>query len=251
MASLLRAARWCKAAGGRVISRPMNESPDIPALLKAVPLFQELSAPQIERIAAASRLRRYTKGEILFRKGEEASGFFVVIRGQIKLGVATPQGQEKVIEVIGPRQSFGEAVMFMNRPYPVFAETLLDSVLCHVAKAAVFELLDGDAGFARAMLAGLSRRLHSLVDDVETYSVRSGAQRVIGYLLQHIGEDAAPQRNAVVTLPVTKQILASRLNLTPETLSRVFHALSEAGLITVHGRQITVHDLTRLRQFDL
>lgn len=228
-----------------------DDSPDIPALLSAVPLFQELSPQQIASIADSTRLRRATRGEILFRKGEESRGFFVVIQGQIKLGFATPHGQEKVVEVIGPRQSFGEAVMFMNRPYPVFAEALLDSVLLHVARSAVFELLDRDAGFARAMLAGLSRRLHSLVDDVEAYSVRSGAQRVIGYLLQQCGDDTAAARDLTVTLPVSKQVLASRLNLTPETLSRVFHALSEDGLIEVHGRQITTRDLQRLREYEI
>jgi CRP-like cAMP-binding protein len=153
--------------------------------------------------------------------------------------------------VIGPRQSFGEAVMFMNRPYPVFAEALSDTLLLHVAQATVFEMLEKDPGFARAMLAGLSRRLHSLIEDVEAYSVRSGTQRVIGYLLQHVADEAPAAGDVTVTLPVSKQVLASRLNLTPETLSRVLHGLVEAGLIVVQGKQVTIRGLQRLREFDL
>ena len=223
---------------------------DIAALLSRLPLFQELTPAQNEQVAAGARVRRASKGEILFRKGDEARGFFIVIHGQIKLGLSTPEGQEKVLEVIGPRQSFGEAVMFMNRPYPVFAQALLDTELLHVAQSTVFELLEKDTGFARAMLAGLSRRLHSLIDDVKTYSVRSATQRVIGYLLQQCPDEAAGASDVTVTLPISKQVLASRLNLTPETLSRVLHELVEGGLIVVQGKQITIHRLQRLREFD-
>jgi CRP-like cAMP-binding protein len=230
---------------------PSNDHADVASLLARLPLFQELSESQNASIALGTRMRRLTKGEILFRKGEEARGFFIVIQGQIKLGLSTPQGQEKVVEVIGPRQSFGEAVMFMNRPYPVFAEALSDTLLLHVAQATVFEMLEKDPGFARAMLAGLSRRLHSLIEDVEAYSVRSGTQRVIGYLLQHVADEAPAAGDVTVTLPVSKQVLASRLNLTPETLSRVLHGLVEAGLIVVQGKQVTIRGLQRLREFDL
>ena len=191
------------------------------------------------------------RGEMLFQKGDAARGFFVVLNGQIKLAFPSAQGNEKVVEILGPRQSFGEAVMFMDRPYPVFAEALLDTSLLFIDRAVVFDLLAIDTSFARKLLAGLSQRLHGLVQDVESYSSRSSAQRVIGYLLQHCAEDADKQANIEVVLPTSKQVIASRLNLTPETLSRVFHDLSERGLIRVNGKNITILDLELLRQFDI
>jgi len=105
-------------------------------------------------------------------------------------------------------------------------------------------------GFA-VLLAGLAMRLHSLIGDVESYSLRSSAQRVIGYLLQHCPHDGECEERLEFTLPTSKQVIASRLNLTPETLSRIFHDLAEGGLIEVHGRQIMVPDLARLRAYDL
>ncbi|MBI4983976.1 MAG: Crp/Fnr family transcriptional regulator [Rhodocyclales bacterium] len=222
---------------------------NIPQMLARQPLFRELSPAQIERIAADTREKRLTKGATLFQKGDDAHGFYFVIFGQIKLALSSAEGNEKVVEIIGPQQSFGEAVMFMNRPYPVFAEALADSLLLYVARATVFELLETDATFARALLAGLSRRLHSLIADVESYSMRSSLQRVIGYLLQ-LGDAEDPAAAMALTLPTSKQVVASRLNLTPETFSRVLHDLTEAGLIDVQGKQITVHDLQRLREFD-
>ncbi len=228
-----------------------EERLDIPQILLRLPLFHELSPEQLAHIAAGTREKRLTKGEMLFHKGDAPRGFYLIVFGQIKLAFPSTQGNEKVVEIVGPRQSFGEAVMFMDRPYPVFAESLGDTLLLNIPKSAVFELLERDASFARRMLAGLSLRLHSLVQDVESYSQRSSSQRVIGYLLEHAAQVGGSEGETAVALPTSKQVIASRLNLTPETLSRVFHDLAEAGLISVHGKAITIHDQNRLRQFDL
>jgi CRP-like cAMP-binding protein len=224
---------------------------DIPALLSRLPLFSVLTTGQLAPITSATREKRLMKGEMLFQKGDLPKGFYVIIFGQVKLAFPSSQGNEKVVEIIGPRQSFGEAVVFMDRPYPVFAEALTDTLLLHIAKDAVFKLLETDVSFARGMLAGLSMRLHSLISDVESYSLRSSTQRVIGYLLQHCSSDGNYGSSVHLTLPTSKQVVASRLNLTPETLSRIFHDLTSSGLIQVHGRQIIVPDMNRLRVYDV
>jgi CRP-like cAMP-binding protein len=102
------------------------------------------------------------------------------------------------------------------------------------------------------MLASMSMRLHSLMRDVESYSLRSSAQRVIGYLLQHCPNQGkgACVGSVEITLPTSKQIIASRLNLTPETLSRIFRDLVEAKLISVQSRHVTINDFKRLREYD-
>lgn len=226
---------------------------DTPSLLVRLPLFQELSPAQINHITAHVREKRLAKGEMLFQKGDQPNGLFVVVMGQIKLAFPSSHGNEKVVDIFGPQQIFGEAVMFMERPYPVFAEAIADTLLLHVPKALLFELLGTDPLFARQMLAGMSLRLHSLIQDVESYSLRSSAQRVIGYLLQHCPSEAKAhdESSVVITLPTSKQIIASRLNLTPETLSRIFHDLVSAGLIEVLGKQIAIHNLKHLREYDL
>lgn len=228
-----------------------SERLDVRAILAHLPLFRELSPEQIDQIAAGTREKRAPKGEMLFHKGDTPRGFYVIVFGQVKLAFPSSQGNEKVVEILGPKQSFGEAVMFMDRPYPVFAETLTDTLLFYIAENAVLDLLQRDPSFARRMLAGLSLRLHSLLQDVESYSLRSSTQRVIGYLLQLCDEKEAGDGEITIALPTSKQVIASRLNLTPETLSRIFHDLAEEQLITMHGKKITVHELRRLREFDL
>jgi len=233
-----------------VTSQHSDSRIDIPALLIRLPLFQALNAEEIATLAAHSRPRRLLKGEMLFQKGEVAHGFYVVVFGQIKLAFPSSSGNEKVVEIIGPRQSFGEAAMFAQHAYPVFAQALVDTLLLQVSQDIIFELLATDTSFARRMLAGLGMRLHSLIQDVESYSQRSSTQRVIGYLLQHCPAEEEADGGVEIVLPTSKQIIASRLSLTPETLSRILHDLTEAKLIDMQGKRITIRDLTRLRQYD-
>jgi len=220
-------------------------------LLRRIPLFSELADEDLHEIAGAIREKRLDKGQILFQRGDPSRGFFIVASGQIKLAFSSPQGSEKIVEVLGPMQSFGEAVMFMGRPYPVYSEALMDSVVLHIGADVIEARLEQDGRLARKMLAGLSIRLHSLVQDVETYSLRSSVQRVVGYLLQqaHGDGDDEGEEALELELPVSKQVIASRLNLTPETLSRAFSELTKAGLITVHGKHVSLHDLSGLRDY--
>jgi CRP-like cAMP-binding protein len=223
----------------------------VQAFLINLPLFRGLSPEEIDRIALGTREVRAPRGEILFHKGDPCNGFHVVVHGQIKLAFASPSGAEKVVDIIGPGQSFGEALMFMEKAYIVYAQSLADSMLLHVGKETVFAEIDRDPKFARKMIAGLSWRLHGLLSDVEGYCLNSGVQRVIGYLLREEGRGAPAGPEMTVTLPVSKGVLASRLNLTPEHFSRILHHLSRAGLIAVEGRQVHIADIERLRAFDM
>ncbi len=187
-------------------------------------------------------------GSILFRKGDSCAGFHVVVYGQVKLAFGASDGSEKVVEILGPGQSFGEAVMFLDKPNVVFAETLTDSLLLHVGKAVILQELEHSPDFARRMLAGLAHRLHRIVGDLEGYSLKSGTQRVIGYLLRDVA-GGQTGRTAELMLPATKSVIASRLSITREHFSRILHELSDAGLIKVSGRNIRFLDLERLRKY--
>lgn len=228
---------------------PTDGRIEIPALLVRLPLFQALTPEQVAQVSQHTRSKRLPKGEMLFQKGDLAHGFYVIVFGQVKLAFPSSNGNEKVVEIIGPKQSFGEAAVFAQRPYPVFAQAIADTLLLHIARDVIFELLETDTSFASHMLAGLAMRLHSLIQDVESYSLRSSAQRVIGYLLQHCPNESC-EGSIQIMLPTSKQIIASRLNLTPETLSRILHDLAEAKLIEMQGKRITISDLQHLREYD-
>lgn len=216
------------------------------AFIQNLALFKEASAEEVERIAQGTRVVHAARQETLFHKGDPSEGFYLMVYGQIKLAFTSPQGAEKVVEIIGAGMSFGEAVMFLDSPHVVYAQTLSDSLLLFVTKAAVLDELERNPVFARKMLGGLSRRLHGIISDVEAYCMHSGAQRVIGYLLRD-AEQAEGDHDLDVVLPTNKGVIASRLNLTPQHFSRILHDLSEAGLVEVDGRVIHIADVKRLR----
>ena len=224
-----------------------NSSLNIPALLARTALFQGLSASELADIAAGTRQLSLTRGEVLFHRGTPSDGFFLLVYGQIKLAFISPQGGEKVVELISTGQTFGEAVMFMDKPYPVTASALAECQLIHIDKTVLFAELDHDPQLARKMLAGISMKLHNMLADVESYSLQSARERVIGYLLREIPEDAPEDKPVEITLSTSKGTIASRLNITQEHFSRILHDLENHQLIKIAGRSITIDDLRALK----
>ncbi|MDR2925126.1 MAG: Crp/Fnr family transcriptional regulator [Azoarcus sp.] len=226
--------------------------PDIRTLIAGQPLFSGLPAESIARIAQDVRELHPAKGEILFSKGDECKGLHIVVVGQIKLSFISPHGQEKVVEIIRQNHMFGEAVMFMEKPYVVSAQALTDSWVLFFPKTTIFTELERDPQLARKMLAGLAVRQHQLVNDIEGYSLHSGKKRVISYLLQEVSDNALPAEGHAFTikLAISKNTIASRLSMTQEHFSRILHELVELGLITVQGREIHVPDIRQLQKYE-
>ena len=228
---------------------------DLPRYLGTLPMFQELKEPELRRLAEGSRLRNFSRGESVFRVGMPCEELHVTITGQIKLYAVSPGGQEKVIELVGPGVSFAEALMFTDKPYIINADALTETLLLSVGKAAVVTEIERDSRIALRMLAGISRRLHGLIHDVQAYALSSGMERVVSYLLNELPEESedaaalaavggrcAMKGKRRVSLPVSKATLASRLSMTPEYFSRVLHELEAKGLIRVEQRDIHILD---------
>jgi CRP-like cAMP-binding protein len=228
---------------------------DVARCLAVLPLFQEMTPQELERLAHGCRLRRFGRGDPIFRVGEACEEFHASVTGQVKLFALSPAGQEKVIELIGPGHTFAEALLFTDKPYIVNAQALTDALVLSVHKDAITAEIARDGRFALRMLAGISRRLHGLVRDVQAYALDSGVQRVIGYLLRELPEgpnEDTPTTltgNHRISLPVSKATIASRLSLTPEYFSRVLRELEAHGLIEMDKRDILIPDVHRLADY--
>jgi len=217
---------------GATMLAPFN----IPGFLRTQALFTDVDEAALHRLAAACRLMHVARSQPVLWAGKACEAFFIVARGQVRLYMAAPNGNEKVIELVGPGQSFAEALVFLERPCPINAQALSDAVLLQVPRQALMAELQLDAGFALRMLSGMSRRLHGLVQDLQAGSLQSGLQRVVGYLLRDVDPDQPGP--AVVSLPAAKATVASLLSLTPEYFSRVLHDLEAAGLLEIDKRDI-------------
>jgi CRP/FNR family transcriptional regulator, dissimilatory nitrate respiration regulator len=218
-------------------------------MMASLPLFRDLAPEALQRLATSAQLAHVQRDEIIFHTNAASDGFYIVVHGQVKLAFTSESGDEKVIRLIGRGGHFGEGAMFMEEPHFVYAQALADGLLLFLPKAAAFAEVDRDAGFARQLLASVSLRLHDFVNDVEAYSLQSGMQRLIGYLLRYESGVVDAGGHVEVHLPANKGTVASRLNITPETLSRFLHELAGKGLISVEGRIVQILDEEKLRQY--
>ncbi len=211
---------------------------DIPRYLANLPLFEEIAPPICSAWPRGVGCAISPVGKT-FLASACLARIHVTVTGQVKLFALSPSGQEKVIELASPGISFAEALVFTGKPYIINAQALSESIVLSVGKAAVVREIEDDPRFAMHMLAGISRRLHGLVHDVQAYSLHNGMQRVIGYLLHPLEENPATSSALKVSLPVSKATIASRLSITPEYFSRVLHELESAGLIHVDKPKFT------------
>jgi CRP-like cAMP-binding protein len=211
-------------------------------------LFRALSDEQLERMIAATTVRSLKQGEHLFEAGSRADEFYLLCSGQIKLYRLSPAGQEKVIEIIRPGQTFAEALMFLDIPtYPVNAQALSNVELYAIKNRVFLDILRGSVDTCFQVMADISVRLKRHLNEIDALTLQNATLRVVNYLSQLIPscDDAV----AEITLPAAKNIIASRLSITPETLSRILNALSSKGLISVEGLHIKVHDVDELRAY--
>ena len=217
-------------------------------ILNTIPLFKEMSKSTLEMIAAKSHFIDLEKGAFLFHKGDQCTGFYITVQGNIKVSFISKDGKEHVARIIGPGQSFGEAMMFTDRPYPATVQSITTAKVIFIPKALLFQCMEEDSGCVRGMLGGLSRRIEHLYSRLESLTLDSSQQRVIGYLLQHL-ETGTKNGKKDIELQANKATIALHLNLAPETLSRVLHELCENSLIRVEGKIIHVLDVEKLRHF--
>ena len=220
------------------------------SILASIPLFNDLDSSQLAKVASGTYEISINKGRILFNKGDPSDGFYVVVTGRIKLSFVSRDGKEFIADIFGPHQSFGEAVMFLEKPYPVCAQALMDSTLLHVPQNILLDNIDQNPGFARRVISGLCTRLMNRAQTLEYLTVYSSVQKVIGYLLKEVELAEQLHNEADILLSVNKSTLAAQLNLTPETLSRVLHKLVDENLIRVEGKMIHICHVQKLRSFN-
>jgi CRP/FNR family transcriptional regulator, dissimilatory nitrate respiration regulator len=216
-------------------------------VLARLPLFSELNREEVSMLLPGVREYKASANEMLFNKGDRLDGIYVVVKGQVKLCIPSQQGVEKVIGTLNAGAAFAEAIVFLDIPCPVSAQATQDSLLLVANKKVLLDVLDCDPRFGRKMLASLSMKLHQLMADMETCTLMNSVQRVVCFLSHQAPEQAAEKYE--VRLDTSKQMLASRLSLAPETLSRVLHHLVTAGLIEVQGRTLRILDAQRLKSF--
>ena len=214
------------------------DSSDILEALHGSHLFSALTDEQLDRVRRHAHITDMVEGESLFFQGDDVNCFFLVLSGRIKLYRVSPEGKEKVVEIMETNATFAEALMFMDEAnYPVTATALMPSrvigINCRDFKAMLRESIDT----CFLLMGNMSYRLRGLIREIDALSLDTGTVRTVAYLLHQ-----APPDNDNYELKVAKSVIASRLSVKPETFSRILKNLHEREIVSIEGRNVTIHD---------
>ncbi|MEO5343777.1 MAG: Crp/Fnr family transcriptional regulator [Gammaproteobacteria bacterium SHHR-1] len=206
-------------------------------------LFRAFTPQQMQQACKDARWVSVARNQYLFSQGDDASYFYFLKEGQVKLVLLSPGGDEKILEIINPGEIFGEAMMFIQDcHYPVAAQAMRGCRLIQIDNANFLRVLHQSNEACISLLQDMSVRLYDFVHEIYALTLSDAACRVAGYLLAQNSK-----RGAVFELDVPKVALASRLSVKPETFSRIIKQLSSNDLIAVNNKQITILDEPNLR----
>ena len=208
-------------------------------------LFAGVPPAQTASLARQAWVVRVPRSEFVQRRQDRMPGLFALAYGSVKLALRGADGAERVIRLISAGQVFGEASALVGRGAEYDAIALAESKLVVLPTAAVIELAERDPRFARNLMFALALGKLELVAELEAVTVRRSAQRLAAYLesLAGPGNGNGPTR---VQLPVAKTMVASRLGMKKETLSRLLRQFVTQGVIEVARREIAILDRERL-----
>jgi len=214
--------------------------------LREAPLFSQCSDQDYMAIARFCEYVYSAPDTTLFHEGAPSEAFYLVVEGLIALTKGAGGHKEKVIEFIESGQTFAEAVVISEEPYPVTATGLTDCRLIRIDAEDFRAYLLRHPSVSLGMLSALSKRLHQLVGQISSLSLLNAEQRVAEYLMEHREGPADALR---CSLPNPRRVLASRLNLTPETLCRVLTLFRQREWIDIDSASsVRILNSDRLQQ---
>ena len=207
-------------------------------------LFNRLNPRAADQLLRHASIRSYSKGEFVFRTGESPQSAYLVLKGCVALTGQTNEGRNTVVEFLEPGQSFVLAAVALDRPYLLSARAATEIRLLQIPADRIRALIQSNHDFAAAMVDMLSHHWRELVGQITDLKLKSSSQRLGAYLLTL----ATGPSSSEVRLPSERQLVAARLGMTPESLSRAFARLRPLGVLG-HGQSVTIKDAKRLRSF--
>jgi CRP/FNR family transcriptional regulator len=205
---------------------------DIAKRLATISLFQNLAPQYYDELTRIVRIKEFEKNQFIFSEGDDGVGFYVIVKGRVKIYKMSPEGKEQILHILGPGEPFAEVAVFSGVHYPANAETMAASSLFFFPKDGFIKLISRNPSLAMNMLAALSLRLKQFSHMIEALSLKEVPGRLAAHLL-YLSEQQ--EEASELRLDIAKVQLAGLLGTIPETLSRIFKKMNEQGLIESSG----------------
>lgn len=213
-------------------------------ILLKTPFMASLGQSALARMLEIAAVTNYEARDLLFREGEPAENFYCVLSGYVRLYRLNKEGREADIRICGPGDTFAECLLAIGDSYRYNAQAAENVTVARFDLQKVRALAEQEIDVARAIIHCLSDHLLATMDCIANDRLQTAPQRVAQYLLDNCPADGS---SASVRLPFQKSLLAGKLGLAPEALSRAFSTLRRSG-VTVRGRLIQISDIGALRQ---
>ncbi|WP_423801131.1 Crp/Fnr family transcriptional regulator [Neobacillus sp. SAB-20_R2A] len=216
--------------------------------LMSVPVFKGLNEEDRQILQKVTRSRSFSKGEFIFRNGEQSEALFVVNEGLIKLTKMSAEGKEQIVRLLFPGDFFGLFSLLKNDKHYVNAEAAGPlTVICYIDKKDFLKTMESNADLSYRFLLALNDRLFEADESMGQLSLMEVEQRLArALILLHDKQRAA---GGAFTLPITKKDLASYIGTTPESVSRKLLAFAKQKLIALDGpRQLQILELEQLKK---
>jgi len=215
-----------------------NDNP--PMTLGNLPLFAGVDAGILDALAEVSYMRLASGGERVYSQGELARAFYFVLSGHVRRTILSSEGGEKVIDVVGPRHQVGLSELFGTQRYISTAEAVGESMLLGIGREGLRRAMSLSHDVSLRVINAVAEQQIAFEQEIASTYFHTCCRRLVNYLLSVAGTRSETAMETVVVLPMRKSLLAERMGVTPETLSRAFRDLTEAGLISVSGKTITL-----------
>jgi CRP-like cAMP-binding protein len=232
---------WLKnPTEARIMASP---APEDLRIASRIAVFGGLKPETIARLISRATVVTLKHGDCLFHQGDAGAAFFIMVDGWMKLYRITAGGDEAIIHILTKGESLAESMALTGTRYAATAEAVSNVRVVRIAADHLVRCVREMPEVAIAMIASASQRMHRVVQEIEHLKAQNGIQRVAEFLADLCPAGAGPH---MITLPYDKMLIAGRLGLKPESLSRAFAKLRRVG-VNVRASHVIVHEVAKLR----
>ncbi|CUU03561.1 transcriptional regulator, Crp/Fnr family [Candidatus Thermokryptus mobilis] len=216
--------------------------------IRQIPLFSELTTEELRKFVQISQLKRFSKKETIFLEGAPYLGFYIILKGAVRIFKLTPDGRDITLQIVEPFNLVAEIPLFDGKTYDSNCEAIEETLLLFIPKEKFLNLFIKNPKISLKILQGFAKRLKQLTQQIETLTSKDVPQRLATYLVDEYAKQCQDKNKDEIILNISRTTLASYLGTVIETLSRALRKLQDDGLIEVKGRKIKILNLEKLKK---
>jgi CRP/FNR family transcriptional regulator, cyclic AMP receptor protein len=227
----------------------MMRTDTVVSILAQSLLLQDLSDESLEQLAARARRRTYRRGEVLFHEGDPGDALVILETGTVKVIVYSESGDETVLAIVGPGESFGELAVIDGAARSATVQALEAVEALSIPRSALLEVVRSHPPTCERLLGALAAKIRYLtttVSDLAFLNLEGRLAKKLLELANDRGREVGGARE--IQLALTQEDLAGMVGATRASVNKVLGWYEDRGLISRTGRRITVRDARRLQQ---